>query len=176
MKKETKSTRIGELNVLFRDNPTIYLFDYTKMTVAQATALRKALRKQGASLKVVKNRLALRALGDVVPADLKPAFRKPTAVAYTAADPIALAKAVKEFSVQTKAMVLKGGLVEGHYFPAARFDEVVKLSGRLELLGKIGYMMASPLVKLLRTLQAPLLNVGLLMGQLKDKKSKETPA
>ena len=45
-----------------------------------------------------------------------------------------------------------------------------------ELLGKIGYMMASPLVKLLRTLQAPLLNVGLLMGQLKDKKSKETPA
>ena len=34
MKKETKSTRIGELNALFRDNPTIYLFDYTKMTVA----------------------------------------------------------------------------------------------------------------------------------------------
>ena len=46
----------------------------------------------------------------------------------------------------------------------------------IELLGKIGIMMASPLVKLLRTLQAPLVNVGLLMGQLKDKKSKETPA
>ena len=33
-------------------------------------------------------------------------------------------------------------------------------------------MMASPLIKLLRTLQAPLVNVGLLMSQLKDKKSK----
>jgi large subunit ribosomal protein L10 len=176
MKKETKTTRIGELNAMFRDNPTIYLFDYTKMTVAQATALRKALRKQGASLKVVKNRLALRAMGDVVPAALKPAFRKPTAVAYTAADPIALAKAVKEFSVQTKAMALKGGLVEGIYFGAERFDEVVKLAPRKELLGKVAFMMASPLVTLLRTLQAPLLNVGLLMGQLKDKKSKETPA
>jgi large subunit ribosomal protein L10 len=176
MKKETKTTRIDELNSLFRDNPTIYLFDYTKMTVAQATALRKTLRKQGASLKVVKNRLALRAMGDVVPADLKPAFRKPTAVAYTAADPIALAKAVKEFSVQTKAMALKGGLVEGIYFGAERFDEVVKLVSRHAQLGKIGALMASPLIKLLRTLQAPLLNVGLLMGQLKDKKSKETPA
>ena len=117
MKKETKSTRDRRAEfAIFRDNPTLYLFDYTKMTVAQATALRKALRKQGASLKVVKNRLALRAMGDVVPADLKPAFRKPTAVAYTAADPIALAKTVKEFSVQTKVMVLKGGLVEGHLF------------------------------------------------------------
>ncbi len=176
MKKENKTTRIDELNSLFRDNPTLYLFDYTKMTVAQATALRKALRKQGASLKVVKNRLALRAMGDVVPADLKPAFRKPTAVAYTAGDPIALAKAVKEFSVQTKAMALKGGLVEGIYFGAERFDEVVKLASRHDLLGKIGALMAAPLIMLLRTLQAPLLNVGLLMGQLKDKKSKETLA
>jgi large subunit ribosomal protein L10 len=176
MKKETKSTRIDELNAIFRENPTLYLFDYTKMTVAQATALRKALRKQGASLKVVKNRLALRAMADVIPADLRPAFRKPTAVAYTAADPIALARAVKDFSAQTKAMALKGGLVEGHYFAAGRFDEVVKLGSRHDLLGKIGIMMASPLVKLLRTLQAPLVNAGLLMGQLKDKKSKETPA
>ncbi len=176
MKKATKTARIDDLNVLFRENPTLYLFDYTKMTVAQATALRKALRKQGASLKVVKNRLALRAMGDVVPADLKPAFRKPTAVAYTAGDPIALAKAVKEFSVQTKAMALKGGLVEGRYFAAGRFDEVVKMASRTELLGKIGFLMASPLIKLLRTLQAPLVDVGLLMGQLKDKKSKETPA
>jgi len=176
MKKETKSTRIDELNAIFRQNPTLYLFDYTKMTVAQATALRKALRKQGASLKVVKNRLALLAMADVIPADLRPAFRKPTAVAYTAADPIALARAVKDFAAQTKAMALKGGLVEGHYFAAGRFDEVVKLGSRHDLLGKIGIMMASPLVKLLRTLQAPLVNVGLLMGQLKDKKSKETPA
>ena len=57
-----------------------------------------------------------------------------------------------------------------------RFDEVVKLPSRIDMLGKIGMMMASPLVMLLRTLQAPLVNAGLLLGQLKDKKSKETPA
>ena len=175
MKKETKTARIDELNGIFRANPTLYLFDYTKMTVAQATALRRALRKQGASLKVVKNRLALRAVMNGMPAELKPAFRKPTAVAFTASDPIALAKTVKDFAAQTKAILLKGGLVEGLYFGPERFDEVVKLVSRQALLGKIGVMMASPLVKLLRTLQAPLVNAGVLMGQLKDKKSKETP-
>ncbi len=175
MKKETKIERIGELNAIFSRHSTLYLFDYTKMTVAQATALRKALRKQGASLKVVKNRLALRAMSGVIPADLQPAFRKPTAVAYTSSDPIVLAKAVKEFAVQTKAMAIKGGLVEGRYFGPERFDEVVKMAPRPVMLGRIGMMMAQPLFTLLRALQAPLSNTGVLLGQLKDKKSKEIP-
>jgi large subunit ribosomal protein L10 len=176
MKKDVKASLIDELNKLFEHHKTLYLFDYTKMTVAQATSFRKALRKQGASLKIVKNRLALRALTGVVPSALRPAFRKPTAVAYTASEPIALAKAVKEFAVSTKAMVLKGGLVEGVYFGPERFDEITKLASRQELLGKIAVMTASPLVKLLRTLQAPLVQMGILLSQYKDKKSTETPA
>jgi large subunit ribosomal protein L10 len=176
VKKETKTLRVDEMSALFGAHKTLYLFDYTKMKVSQATALRKSLRKQGAFLKVVKNRLALRALAESVPADLRPAFRKPTAVAYTSADPIALAKTIKEFAASTKAIALKGGLVEGIYFAPARFDEIVKLASRQELLGKIGAMMASPLVKLLRTLQAPLSQAGVLLSQLKDKKSKETTA
>lgn len=176
MKKETKTLRIDELGAVFAAHKTIYLFDYTKMKVSQATALRKRLRAQGASLKVVKNRLALRALAESVPADLRPAFRKPTAVAYTAADPIGLAKTVKEFAASTKAIALKGGLVEGIYFAPERFDEIVKLAPRADLLAKVAVLMAAPLQKLLRTLQAPLSQTGALLGQLKDKRSKETTA
>jgi large subunit ribosomal protein L10 len=176
VKKETKILRIDEMSAVFGANKTLYLFDYTKMKVSQATALRKTLRKQGASLKVVKNRLALRSLAESVPAELRPAFRRPTAVAYTSADPIALAKTVKEFAASTKAIALKGGLVEGIYFAPERFDEIVKLASRQVLLGKIGMMMASPLVKLLRTLQAPLSQAGVLLSQLQDKKSKEPTA
>ncbi len=176
MKKETKTLRIDELTAVFGAHKSLYLFDYTKMKVSQATALRKSLRAQGASHNVVKNRLALRALAESIPADLRPAFRKPTAVAYTAADPIALAKTVKEFAASTKAIVLKGGLVEGIYFAPERFDEIVRLAPRADLLAKVAVMMAAPLQKLLRTLQAPLAQTGILLGQLKDKKSKETTA
>ena len=171
MKREQKTARIGELADLLKSNDTFFLFDYNKMTVAQSVALRKALRKQGSSLKVVKNRLALRALKAEFPEDLKAAFRKPTAMAYTAADPVLLAKALKDFAVRNKVLVMKGGVVQGRYFPAERFEEITKLASREALLGKIAFMIAHPLIRLLRTLQAPLVNTGLLLSQLKDKKT-----
>ena len=83
MKKDVKAQRIDELKGLFDKSGTYYLFNYNKMTVAQATALRKNLRKQGSALKIVKNRLALRSVPEPLAGDLKPVFRTPTAVAFT---------------------------------------------------------------------------------------------
>ena len=76
---------------------------------------------------MVKNRLALRALKAEFPETLKRAFRKPTAIAYTAADPVLLAKALRDFAVQNKVLVMKGGMFKGQYVPAERFDEITKL-------------------------------------------------
>jgi large subunit ribosomal protein L10 len=173
VKRSQKVTRIDELNDIFKANDTFYLFDYNKMTVAQSVDLRKTLRKYSSSLKVVKNRLALRALQAEFPADVKASFHHPTAVAYTAADPIILAKALKDFAVQNKVLVMKGGLVQGRYFPAERFDEVAKLSSRQALLGKIGYFMAYPLAQFLRVFQAPLTSTGSLLSQIKDKNKRQ---
>jgi large subunit ribosomal protein L10 len=170
MKRDQKEARVKDLADVFAPNGTFYLFNYNKMSVAQATALRRTLRKNGAALKVVKNRLAVRALQAELPADLKAAFRKPTAVAYTSGDPILVAKTLKDFAVQSKVLVMKGGVVQGHAFAPERFDEISKLGSREALLGRIGAMMASPLITLLRTLKAPLASWGSLMSQLHDKK------
>jgi large subunit ribosomal protein L10 len=170
VKRETKEIRIHEVSEIFKANNTFYVFDYKNMTVAQSVDLRKTLRRNGSSLKIVKNRLALRALRAEFPAEFKSSFRNPTAVAYTAADPLALARLLKDFAAQNKVLIMKGGLVEGHYFPAARFEEIVKLASRRQLLGKVGYLMAYPLMQLLRTWQAPLTSVGSLLSQLKNKK------
>jgi large subunit ribosomal protein L10 len=170
MKKNVKAQRIDELKGLFDKNGTYYLFNYNKMTVAQATILRKNLRKQGSSLKIVKNRLALRSVPEPLAGDLKPVFRKPTAVAFTEGDAVLLAKTLKEFQIQNKVLVLKGGVVEGAFVGPERFDEIVKLPGRMDLMAKFGGLMASPLSGFLRCLRAPLGNVGILLNQLKTKK------
>ncbi len=147
------------------------------MKVSQATALRKSLRTQGASLKVVKNRLALRALAESVPAELRPAFRKPTAVAYTSADPIALAKTVKEFAASTKAIALKGGLVEGIYFAPERFDEIVKLAAAARAAGQDRGADGRPAAEASADFAGPPVpDRASCSSQLKDKKSKETTA
>ena len=171
MKKEDKQPIVETLGRLFETNDTYYLIDFKRMTVAQAVELRKTLRKSGYAYKVIKNRLALRALGEKCPEALRPIFQKPTAVAFADKEPVALAKILKDFSNQGKILAVKGGQVEGQILPAARFDEVTKLGSRQALLGKVGYLMANPLHRLMRTLQAPLGNLGILLGELKKTKN-----
>ena len=171
MKKEVKQPIVKTLERLFETNGTYYLVDFKRMKVSQSVELRKVLRKNAFTYKVIKNRLALRALGERCPESLRPLFQKPTAVAFAPKDPIQLAKILRDFSNQGKILAVKGGQVEGRLMPAERFDEVTKLGSRKEQLGKIGYLMASPLHRLMRTLQAPLGNMGILLGELKKTKN-----
>jgi large subunit ribosomal protein L10 len=171
VKKEEKQPIIQDLERLFASNSTFYLIDFKRMKVAQAVELRKILRKNAFTYKVIKNRLALRALGAACPEALRPYFQKPTAVAFADRDPIQLAKILRDFSGQGKVLAVKGGRVEGQVLAAERFDELTRLGSRTDLLGKIGYLMAEPLHRLARTLQAPLGHVGILLGELKKTKT-----
>jgi ribosomal protein L10 len=45
------------------------------------------------------------------------------------------------------------------------------MTSREDLVGKIAFLMANPLHRLMRTLQAPLGNVGILLGELKRTKN-----
>ncbi len=173
MKRETKETRVRDVDAILKANDTFILFDYKKLTAAQSVALRKTLRKQASGMKMVKNRLALRSLKAEFPDALRAAFREPTAMAYTADDPIKLAKTIKDFAAQNKVLVVKGGVLQGQWFAAGRFDEITKLSGRNELLGKVAALMAAPLSGFLRGLRAPLGSLGVLMGQLKTNQEKK---
>jgi large subunit ribosomal protein L10 len=171
VKKEAKQPIVQTLERLFDSNSTYYLVDFKRMKVAQSVELRKILRKNAFTYKVIKNRLALRALGEKCPEALRPFFQKPTAVAFAAKDPIQLAKILKDFSNQGKILAVKGGQVEGQLMPAARFEEICKLTSRDELVGRLAFMMANPLHRLMRTLQAPLSHVGICLGELKRTKT-----
>jgi len=171
VKKEDKKPIVDSLERLFASSGTYYLVDYKRMTVAQAVELRKILRKNGYAYKVIKNRLALRALGEKCPEALRPYFQKPTAIAFAAKEPIPLAKTLKDFSNQGKVLAVKSGQVEGRVLAAGQFEEVCRMTSREDLVGKIAFLMASPLHRLMRTLQAPLGNVGVLLGELNKKKT-----
>jgi len=170
VKRETKETRVSELIDLFKENNSFYLLDFKNMTVSQSVDLRKTLRRNSYSFKVVKNRLAIRSLPDELPESLKQYFRQPTGVAFASHDPVSLARILKDFSTQNKVLAVKGGVFEGRFFAPERFEEIATLSSREELLAKIGSSMTFPLMKLLRTWQAPLVNLGRMLSQLKSKK------
>lgn len=170
MKREDKEKQVKELSEAFSNHDSFFLVDFINMSVAQAHEMRKLCRENSYSFRVVKNRLALRALKEEFPEDLKMSFQGSTAVAFAPEDPIGLARLIKDFSVRNKVLTVKAGIMEGQYLTANRFNEVANLASREELLARIGGLMAAPLMKLLRTWHAPLSGFGTLLSQLKTKK------
>lgn len=170
MKKEKKIKLLEELNELFARHDSFYILDFQGMTVAQATRLRKSIRQMGGVFKVIKNRLALRALKQDLPPEVRTYFQKPTALAFPDGDPLALARFLKDFSAQNKILNVKGGVLEGQVFPGEKFDEICRLSSRAELMARLASLMAYPLISLMRTFQAPLAQFGFMLSQLKNKK------
>jgi len=169
IKKEKEKLAI-ELSEAFKNSNTFYLLDFIKMPVSRFVELRKLFREHSYSFRVVKNRLALRALKEEFPEDLRKHFRGPTAIAFSPEDPIGLARMIKDYSEKNKILKVKAGLLEGQFFPAEKFSEIAALRSRKELIAKLGNLMAWPLMSLLRTWQAPINNIGRLLSQLKTKK------
>lgn len=165
-----KENLVKEINANFAEYDSFYLLDFINMPVAQTMELRRQLRENSFPIKVVKNRLALRALTDDLPKSLKEHFRGPTAIAFASENPLQLARMIKEFSKQHKVLKYKAGLLEGQFLPESQFEDVASLTSREDLIAKLGFLMAHPLMTLLRTWQAPIESLGRLLSQLKSKK------
>ena len=168
--RQMKEAQVKDLSEQFEQNASYYLLDFKGLPVRRAVELRKKLLENSYSMKVVKNRLALRALKNDVPESLRENFVGPTALVFARENPIGLARIIKEFSTQHKVLAVKAGMVEGQYLPGEQFEEIARLTSRMDLVAKLGYLMAYPLTQMLRSLRAPLGSMGVLMDQLKSKK------
>src|SRR3954447_10709056 len=96
----TKADKVVELRSLeaaFKGSESAILVDYKGLNVPQVTDLRRQLRVAKASYKVVKNTLAKRALKGTSFEALDQHFAGTTAIAFTATDPVALAKTLTTF-------------------------------------------------------------------------------
>ena len=168
--REKKEEFVRELSEDFNNYESFYLVDFVNMPVSKAIELRREIQRNSFVFKVVKNRLALRALKEDFPEEIKEQFAGPTALAFAPEDPVGLARLIKDFSIKHKLLKVKAGIVEGRYLPGEDFHTVANLSSREDLLAKLGFLMAYPLTQLLKTWQAPFTSMGSMLGQLKSKK------
>jgi large subunit ribosomal protein L10 len=168
--REKKEGFVKELSEDFKNYESFYLVDFVNMPVNKTIELRREILKNSHVFKVVKNRLALRALKEDFPEEIREQFTGPTALAFAPEDPVGLARLIKDFSIKHKLLKVKAGIVEGRYLPGEDFFTVANLSSREDLLAKLGFLMAYPLSQLLKTWQAPLSTMGSMLSQLKSKK------
>ena len=154
MDKAGKAESLKTLQGVFQDSGAVIIARYTGLTVAEMTNLRNLLRKEGATLKVVKNRLAKLALdgkgGDAAQA----LFIEQTAIAY-APDAVSAAKAAAEFAKTNDKLVLVGGIMDETVLDAAAVQALAKLPSLDELRGKLIGLVQAPATKVAGVVQAP---------------------
>jgi large subunit ribosomal protein L10 len=126
-----------EMASRYRDVDNMIFVGYRGLKGGEVAAFREELRKEGVHLKVVRNRITVRALGELGrPGEIDALFDGPTAI-MDGEDPVAMAKAAVAFAGRSKLLDVRGGLVEGEILTA---DEVIRLSkmpSRVEMLGII---------------------------------------
>ena len=134
MNRSEKAEAIVELNQTFKDANLMVVTRQSGLTVQEVTDLRRKIRAAGASYKVAKNRLTLRALEGTPFKALGPMFKGPTAIAYSK-DPVAAAKVISAFAKNNEKLTIVGGALGGEasgrrWRPGSRHAAVPRCSAR----------------------------------------------
>jgi large subunit ribosomal protein L10 len=140
-----KQESVVQLKQTFDTAKAIFSADYRGLTVEDITKLRFELKKVGTDFKVVKNRIALRALEGRELPEFRKQFDYMTGIAITHDDPSAGAKALTSFAKTNDKLKLKGALVEGRECSLNDIKALAQLPSKPELLAKLlGTLVAVP--------------------------------
>ena len=147
----------------------VWVVDYRGLTVKEAEALRINIRSLGASLKVYKNSLTELALKELDLPALGEVLEGPSAFVFATGDPVASAKALKDFARTNTKLELKGGLLNGRVMAAEQVQAVADLPSREELISRLLGTMKAPLSGVAQVLNGPMSAfarvVGAIQGQ-----------
>ena len=102
--------------------------------------------------------------------DLEPQLTGPTAFAFGYDDPVASAKVVSGFAKKSKALEIKGGIVEGRVIGAEAVANLVDLPGREELLSMVLRGMQAPIAGLVNVLQGNIRNLVYALEAVRKQK------
>ena len=152
--RSEKTEAIAELNQIFKDANLMVVTRQSGLTVQEVTDLRRKVRAAGASYKVAKNRLTLRALEGTPYKDLGPLFKGPTAIAYSK-DPVAAAKVIAAFAKDNEKLTIVGGAMGENTLDVAGVQALATLPSLDALRATIIGLLQAPATKVAGVLQAP---------------------
>jgi len=170
MNRDEKAAVIEEVADQIRSAEAILAVDYRGLSVKDAAELRTRLIEAGATFRVVKNRLTIRA-ADAAGADsLKELLEGPTAFTFIAADGDAAmaAKALAQYRRQTDALAFKGGQMGGDVLSIEQIESISRLPARDVLNGQFVGVLASPLTTLVRGLAGMISGLASQLQQMAE--------
>lgn len=175
MPTAAKEATVAELREELANARTMIVSEYRGLTVKELAEIRRSLRKQDVTYRVVKNRLMRLAADDTVGAALSPLLVGPTAIAF-GQDEAGTAKAVLDATRPYARVVrITGGVLGDRGIDAEGVTRLATLPPREVLLAKLAGGMQAPVGTLAGLFAAPLRNLGYALAQVAEQKGAQAP-
>jgi large subunit ribosomal protein L10 len=165
-----KEAAVQELRDRLAESKNLFLTDFQGLTVEEITKLRGELRKDGNTYSVVKNTLFRRAAGDELASQLGQFLAGPTGIVFSGSDPVAPAKALKQFTDERKKLGIKAAFIDGKLVDAKAVAVLASLPPKIELLAKLVGTLANPLRGLVTVLQGNQSGLVRVLNKVREQK------
>ncbi|MFQ6102921.1 MAG: 50S ribosomal protein L10 [Candidatus Glassbacteria bacterium] len=172
MKRERKEILVEELSRELEGHSSIILTDFTGIDVKGITVLRRTLKENQATLRVVKNTLLKRAVAKSSTQGLAESLEGPTALVLSD-DAVSGARALVDFARKEDKPRIKVALIEGNLLDPEEVKKIASLPTKPVLLSMLIAGINAPLVQTVNVLRAILLKLILVTQALRDLKEKE---
>lgn len=153
MDRAEKQVAVEALKGVFADAGAVVVTHYMGLTVAEMTDLRGKLRAEGASLKVVKNTLARKAM-DGASDNAHAMFKGPVAIAY-APDPVSAAKVVVAYAKTNDKFSVVGAMMGETVMDEKGVGALATLPSLDQIRAQIIGLVNAPATKIAGVLAAP---------------------
>ena len=170
MARPEKVQAVTDIREGLENARAVFLTEYRGLSVQAVQELRGALREADADYRVVKMTLAKLAAGDAGIDGLDDYLAGPTALAFANSDPVAAAKALKEFSEDHDVFVLKAGYLAGNILTPEEISNLAEIEPREVLLAKFVGAAKAPLYAAAGMFASFNRNAASMFSQLLDKK------
>ena len=170
MPTEAKRQAVDDLRQQLSKSRTLIVSEYRGLTVREIGEIRRSLRRQDVSYRVVKNRLLKIAAEDSVRSALESLLVGPTAIAF-GTDEGATAKAVLDAVRPYKQVRITGAVLGRRAIDADLVGRLAALPGRDVLLSQVAGAISAPLATMAGLFDAPLRDIAGLVTALADQRA-----
>jgi large subunit ribosomal protein L10 len=163
--KDDKKKDVESLRKELEASKNLFVTGYEKLRVQQDFELRKAVRASGGKYRVVKNNLAAKASEGTPAEQVLKDLKGMTSLAYTSADPVALAKALTAYAKLNPTFTFKAGFVEGRVIDIKAIGELATMPSKEEIFAKLLFVINAPAQRLVTVINAVGRNLAVVIDQ-----------
>lgn len=178
MNKSEKQQAVAELKEKLEKSSSIYLTDFTGLTVAETNELRNEFHNAKVEYKVIKNTLLHKALSDggsskfaEQSGSIIEELKGPTGVIFAFDDAVIPAKILKKFNDKIERPKLKLAVVENVVYDRTKLKTLASIPSKPEIISSIIGSLHSPISGIVYCINAIMRDFGSVIEEVAKKKA-----